>query len=57
MVKNLPAKRHGLDSGSRVSPEEGNENSLQYSGLENLMDRGTWWATVQAARSHIQLSD
>jgi len=25
---------------------EGNGNPLQYSCLENLMDRGTWWATV-----------
>ena len=25
---------------------EGNGNPLQYSGLENPMDRGAWWATV-----------
>ena len=25
---------------------EGNGNPLQYSCLENSMDRGTWWATV-----------
>ena len=25
---------------------EGNDNPLQYSCLENLMDRGAWWATV-----------
>ena len=25
---------------------EGNGNPLQYSCLENLMDRGAWWATV-----------
>jgi len=24
----------------------GNGNPLQYSGLENSMDRGAWWATV-----------
>ena len=24
----------------------GTDNSLQYSCLENSMDRGTWWATV-----------
>ena len=24
----------------------GHENPLQYSGLENPMDRGVWWATV-----------
>ena len=29
------------------SPGEGNGNPLQYSYLENLMDGGTWWATVQ----------
>ena len=30
------------------SPEEGNGNPLQYSCLENSMDRGAWWATVHA---------
>ena len=25
---------------------EGNGNLLQYSCLENLMDKGAWWATV-----------
>ena len=29
------------------SPREGNGNPLLYSCLENLMDRGAWWATVQ----------
>ena len=28
------------------SPGEGNGNPLQYSGLENPMERGTWQATV-----------
>ena len=28
------------------SPGEGNGNPLQYSCLENPMDRGAWWATV-----------
>ena len=36
----------GLIAGSGRSPGEGNGNPLQYSGLENPMDRGTWWATV-----------
>jgi len=27
-------------------PGEGNDNTLQYSCLENPMDRGVWWATV-----------
>ena len=29
------------------SPGEGNGNPLQYSCLEDPMDRGAWWATVQ----------
>ena len=36
----------GLIPGSRRSPGEGNGYPLQYSCLENPMDRGTWWATV-----------
>ena len=32
--------------GSGRSPGEGNGNPLQYSCLENSMDRGTWWATA-----------
>ena len=30
-------------------PGEGNGNPLQYSCLENLIDRGVWWATLQLA--------
>ena len=29
-----------------IGPGEKNGNSLQYSCLENHMDRGAWWATV-----------
>ena len=29
------------------SPEEGNGNQLQYSCLENSLDRGAWWAVFQ----------
>ena len=48
----------GLILGSGRSPAEGNGNLLQYSCLENPMDRGTWWATVQGvAKSWTQLSD
>ena len=36
----------GLIPGSEVSPGEGNDNLLQYSCLENPMDRGVWRATV-----------
>ena len=33
--------------GSGRSPRIRSGNLLQYSCLENFMDRGTWWATVQ----------
>ena len=36
----------GCIPGLGRSPEEGNRNPLQYSCLENPMDRGTWQATV-----------
>ena len=37
----------GSIPGLRRSPGEGNGNLLQYSGLENPMDRGAWQAAVQ----------
>ena len=36
----------GLIPGLGRSPGEGNDNLLQYSCLENPMDRGALWATV-----------
>ena len=36
----------GLIPGLGRSPGEGNGNPLEYSCLENPMDRGDWWATV-----------
>ena len=36
----------GLIPGLGRSPGEGNGNPLQYSDLENSMDRGAWWAIV-----------
>ena len=37
---------------------ERNGNPLQYSCLENPMNRGAWWATVHGvAKSHTRLSD
>ena len=54
MVKNPPVMQEtgcdagdlGLIPGLGRSPGEGNGNPLQYSCLENPMDRGAWWATV-----------
>ena len=48
MVKNLPANAgdSSVIPGSRGSSGEGNSNLLQYSCLENSIDREAWWATV-----------
>ena len=39
-------KRHGFDQWIGKTPGEGHSNPLQYSCLENAMDRGAWWAIV-----------
>ena len=63
VVKNLPASAGevrdvGLIPGLGRSPGEGNANSLQYSRLENSMDRGGWQATIcKVAKSQTQLSN
>ena len=63
LVKNLPAnagdtRNTGLIPGSERSPGEGNGNPLQYSCLENSMDRGAWWATVHGVtKSQTGLGD
>ena len=53
VVKNLPAsagdaRDMGSIPGSGRSPGVGNDNPLQYSCLENSIDRGAWWVTVHA---------
>ena len=51
VVKNLPANTGDIRDAASVPglgrfPGEGLGNPLQYSCLENSMDRGAWWATV-----------
>ena len=51
VVKNPPANAGdaedvGLIPGLGRSPGEGSGSPLQYSGLQNPMDRGAGWATV-----------
>ena len=48
VVKNPPANAGDTGSipGLGRPPGGGNGNPLQYSCLENPMDRGAWWATV-----------
>ena len=48
----------GSIPGSGRSPGEGNGNPLQYSYLENSMDGGTWWATVNGVtKNQTRLND
>ena len=48
----------GSIPGSGRSPGQGSGNPLQYSCLENPMDRGAWWAIVHGVvKSQIQLSN
>ena len=62
-VKNLHANAGDVRDavsipGSGRSPGKGNDNLLQYSCLENPMDRVAWWSTVQrVTRSQTWLSD
>ena len=59
-VKNPPANTEDVGSIPRSgrSPGEGNGNPLQYSCLENPMDRGGWRATVHGVtKSRTGLSD
>ena len=63
VVKNSPANAGdisdvGSTPGSRRSPGEGNGNLLQYSCLENPMDRKAWQAAVHGVtKSRTRLSD
>ena len=62
MVKNPLANAgdlRGVGSipGSGIFPGEGNGNPLQYSCLENPMDRRAWWAAVHGvAQSRTRLT-
>ena len=61
MVKNPPADVENIgdiDSipGSGRSPGAGNGNLLQYSYLENFMDREAWWATVHGVSKSLSHS-
>ena len=58
VVKNLPASAGDVGSipGLKRYPGGGRGNPLQYSCLENFMDRGAWWASVhRVAKSQTRL--
>ena len=47
-----------LIPGSGRSPGEGTGDPLQYSSLENSIDKGAWWATVHGVtKKWTQMSD
>ena len=52
VVKNVPANAGdvGLIPGLGRFPEEGNGNLLQYSCMENFMEKGGWRATVHGVK-------
>ena len=58
MVKNPPANAGdmGLIPGLGRSPREGNGNPLQYSCLENPVDKGAWWATVHGVAKELDIT-
>ena len=49
----LNAGDQGLIPGSGRSPGEENDNLLQYSCLENSMDRGAWWTTIHGVTKEL----
>ena len=54
--KELSSLTAGSIPGSGSSPGGGHGNPLQYSWLENPMDRGAWWATAHGVtQSQTQL--
>ena len=56
VVKNLPANSGDARSIPRSgrSPVRGHGNPLQYSCLENPIDREAWWATVHGSRRQLK---
>ena len=59
MIKNPPASAGDASSvyASGRSPGGGNGNPLQYSCLENPMDKGAWWATVHRVAKELDKTE
>jgi len=49
-------KGPGFHLSQEDSPGEGNGNLLQYSCLENSMDREAWWATVHRVTKELDVT-
>ena len=59
MIKNSPANAGdvGLIPGPGRSHGEGNGTPLQYSYMENPVDRGAWWATVHGVAKESDMTE
>ena len=59
VVKNLPANAGDASPIPRLRrfPGVGNGNSLQYSCLENSMDKEAWWATVPGVAKESDMTE
>ena len=62
LVKNSPANVGDIRDtssipGSERSPGGGHGKPLQYSSLQNPMDRGAWWAVVHGATKESDISE
>ena len=58
MVRNRPTNAGDMDliPGLGRSPGVGNSNPLQYSCLEDPMDRGAWWAPVHGVTKELDMT-
>ena len=62
VVKNPPAdagdiRDVGSIPGLGRSPGGGSDNPLQYSCLENLIDREAWWATIHGSSEELDMTE
>ena len=58
LVKNLPASAGNFGSIPRSGrfPAQGNGNSLQYSCLENFLNKRAWWVTVHGVTKEVDMT-
>ena len=62
LMENPPAKEEDAEDGSSISesrrsPGKGNGNPLQYSRLENSLDRGAWQAVLHGVTKELELTE
>ena len=53
----LQCRRHGFDLWVRKIPWKRKWNPLQYSCLENSMDRGAWWVTAHGVAKRLETTE